>query len=109
MKLLNKLRSVSSRLSAGHWQFISGVGGPDGKSKSCTEIRCRTVGPTLIRRTSMLNRVMLLVVFSTLILCLAGCGGDEEKKAEPAPAAAPAAAAKKAEEAAVAEVTTNDD
>ena len=38
----------------------------------------------------MLNRGMLLVVFSTLILCLAGCGGDEEKKAEPAPAAAPA-------------------
>jgi hypothetical protein len=39
----------------------------------------------------MLNRVMLLAILSTLILCLAGCGGGEEKKAEstPQPAAAP--------------------
>ena len=39
----------------------------------------------------MFNRVMLLAVLGTLILCLAGCGGEEEKKAEsPQPAAAPA-------------------
>ena len=46
----------------------------------------------------MFNRGMLLAVFSTLILCLAGCGGDEEKKAESAPAAAAPAPAPKPEE-----------
>ncbi len=56
----------------------------------------------------MFNRVMLLVVFGTLILCLAGCGGDEEKKAEPAPAAA-AAPAPKPEEKVVAYELTKDD
>jgi hypothetical protein len=42
----------------------------------------------------MFNRVMLFVVFSMLILCLAGCGGGEEQKTEakePPTAAAPAA------------------
>ena len=57
----------------------------------------------------MLNRVMLLVVSSTLILCLAGCGGDEDKKAEPAPAAAAPAPAPKPEEKAVAYELTKDD
>ena len=57
----------------------------------------------------MLNRVMLLVVFSTLILCLAGCGGDEEKKAESAPAAAaPAPAPKPEEKVEIYELTKDD-
>jgi hypothetical protein len=41
---------------------------------------------------------MLLAVFSTLILCLAGCGGGEEKKSEPASQPAAAAPAPKPEE-----------
>ena len=54
----------------------------------------------------MFNRVMLLAVLGTLILCLAGCGGEEEKKAEsPQPAAAPAPAPKPEENVPVYELT----
>jgi len=57
----------------------------------------------------MFNRGMLLAVFSTLILCLAGCGGDEEKKAESAPAAAaPAPAPKPEEKVEIYELTKDD-
>ena len=57
----------------------------------------------------MFNRGMLLAVFSTLILCLAGCGGDQEKKAESAPAAAaPAPAPKPEEKVEIYELTKDD-